>query len=113
MKAVRLGFVVMASLAAAETRAAPAPSFKPDRNADRAALALLKHDLAAQAKELVEFCQEEEFWVATVLDHQERPSKRWQYVISHRQAPTRIAAFDAVRRRFIVVNAGTAEVEPD
>jgi hypothetical protein len=113
MNAVRLGFVVMAALAAAQMQAAPAPHFRPDRNPDRAALTLLKHDLAVQGKELVEFWQEEEFWIVTVLDHRERPSKRWIYVISQRQAPTRIAAFNAIRSRFIVVDSESSGVEPD
>ena len=112
MNAVRLGVVVIVVLTASEMPAAPAPSFRPDRHADRAALVLLKRDLAAQEKELVEFGAEEEFWVATVVDHQERPSRRWQYVVAQRQAPTRVAAFEFVRRRFIA-DAPTSDVEPD
>lgn len=108
----RLGFVLMIALAAAATWAAPAPPFRPNRYADREALLLLKRDLAEQRLELVDFEQEGDFWVATVLDHKARPSKRWQYVIGRSQAPSRTAAFDAVRSRFIVPDSKDT-VEPD
>src|SRR5439155_21318385 len=102
---------LMAALAAARLRAGPAPSFRPNRAAERGALAQLNRDLAVQHLELVEFYQEEGFWITTVIDHRERPPRRWQYVISRKQAPTRAAAFAAIRRRFIAVAADG--IEPD